>query len=144
MSLRKKQEPHWVWRHERREEKLQKILKSLQRSTTDQITAEKAQHCGIQLTPLDFYTGDTLPLVRSSFTPRDDDLLLKKPTWMLRKSNFFRCSLGTGLKYKDKTPNQREGLLRSALAQAFKDYRATANINLNSGAYRVPYLHPFK
>ncbi|KAJ5149424.1 hypothetical protein N7448_001002 [Penicillium atrosanguineum] len=132
MLLRRQQQPHWLWRHKRSETKLHMILQSLQGSTEDQITAEKAQHCGMQLNPLDFETGDTSPFVSPCFAPRDDDsLLIRKTRFQLQKSNFFRCCLGTGAKYQNKSPRQRNNLLRSALVETFKDYRNIANRSRN-------------
>ncbi|KAJ5191090.1 uncharacterized protein N7498_010075 [Penicillium cinerascens] len=127
MRVRRQQQPYWLWSHKLREAKLDLILKLLQVSTDDQITAKKAQFYGIQLTPLDFHTGDTSPSVTPCFAPRDDDhILIKKRRWMLEKSTFFRCFLGQGANCQNKTVRQRDGLLRSALITAFKDYRTIA------------------
>lgn len=128
MRVRRQQQPYWLWSHKLREAKLDLILKLLQVSTDDQITAKKAQFYGMQLTPLDFHTGDTSPSVTPCFAPRDDDhILIKKRRWMLEKSTFFRCFLGQGANCQNKTLRQRDGLLRSALITAFKDYRTIAN-----------------
>jgi hypothetical protein len=108
------------------------IFKSLQGSADNDITAQEAQHYGIKLTPLDFETGDTSPSVNVCFTPRDDNnLLIRKTKFMLENSKFFRCYHGTGAKYKNKTPRQRNNLLRSALVEAFKDYHNMANRSRN-------------
>lgn len=128
MRVRRQQQPYWLWRHKFCETKLDIILQFLQLSTDNQITAKKAQYYGMQLTPLDFYTGDTSPSVTACFAPRDDDhMLIKKRRWMLEKSTFFRCFLGQGASCQNKTLRQRDGLLRSALITAFKDYRTIAN-----------------
>lgn len=132
MSLHRQQQPHWLWRHKSREAKLLMILESLQGSTEDHITAKTAQHSGIQLNPLDFETGDTSPFVTTCFAPRNDDsLLIRKTRYQLERSNFFRCSLGFGAKYQNKSPRQRSKLLRSALVETFKDYRNIANRSRN-------------
>lgn len=137
MSLRRRQPPHWVLRHKRSDEKLRIVLLLLQRFAADHITARQAKIWGMQFTPLDFDTGDTSSLLIPCFAPREDDgLLVKKTRCMLQRSNFFKCSLGTGAKYQNKTVQQRDGLLRSALVQSFKDYRVIANRN-----HKVPDLH---
>ncbi|KAJ6108018.1 hypothetical protein N7523_009341 [Penicillium sp. IBT 18751x] len=128
MTLRRQQKPHWLWHHKRREAQLRIILKSLQESTEDQITVRGAQHRGIQLNPLNFETGDTTPSVTPFFAPRDDNhLLIRKTQSQLQKKNFFRCSLGTDIKYQDKSQRQRSNMLRSALVETFKDYHNIAN-----------------
>ncbi|KAJ5665696.1 uncharacterized protein N7477_008144 [Penicillium maclennaniae] len=132
MTLRRQQKPHWLWHHKRREAQLCIILKSLQESTEDQITSRRAQHSGMQLNPLDFETGDTAPSITLFFAPRDDNhLLIRKTLSQLQKNNFFRCSLGTGTKYQDKSQRQLNNMLRSALVETFKDYHSIANRSRN-------------
>lgn len=116
-----------MWRFKRREEKLGLIMLSLARSKMDAITDKKARHCGIQLHPLDFRTGETSPGVTPYFSPTGCHLLVRQPTCLLKKNRFFRTS------YRDSTGKssslylaKRDLNLRRALSEELERYRFVA------------------
>lgn len=139
MQIHRQQEPHWLWRFKRREEKLGRILKSLQRSEIDTISDKKLQHCGIQLHPLDFKTGATSPSVTTYFTPTTDKLMTKQPVPIFFKNQFIKCCLPTLDQLDSLTQSERDRDLRNKLGRVFEDYRIVAN------KYRtIPGLKSFK
>lgn len=127
MKLHKQQEPHWVWRFKRREEKLGLIMLSLMRSKTDAITDKKARHCGIQLHPLDFHTGETSPSLTPYFSPTEENLLVRQPSCLLRENRFFRtsCRASTG-KSNSVSLAKCDRNLRRALSAELERYRLVA------------------
>lgn len=127
MKIHKQQEPHWVWRFKRREEKLGMIMLSLFRSKTDFITDKKTKHCGIQLHPLNFKTGETSPSVTPYFEPTEDTLLVRQPACLVQRNKFFAASYqDAASKSRSKSLARRDRKLRGALSQELEHYRLVA------------------
>lgn len=142
MKLQRQQEPHWVWRFKRRQEKLLLIIMSLARSKTDSITDKKAKHCRIQLNPLNFQTGETSPSVTPYFTPTEDEVLVRQPACVLMKSQFIRRSLRGPTSSTSKSSSQSQSkydrLLRKTLSEELERYRLAATYRR-----RIPGLKSF-
>lgn len=116
-----------MWRFKRREEKLGLIMLSLARSKTNAITDKKARHCGIQLHPLDFHTGETSPSVTPYFSPAEENLLVRQPSFVLQNNRFFRTSRrDSSGKSSSVSLAKHDRNLRRALSENLDLYRLVA------------------